>query len=332
MQGTNSGDHKRKSIFGAVVAFVGFALMLSGCIRMDIALNLLVDDQVSLAVDMAFNDAAVREAGMEPADLWNQAIGEFGTEFPEGVQLNEYSEGGWTGGRIMMAATPFSSMADMAGAGSIAETLNLQRVGDEYVLTATGIGMLEAVEESDPTGQITVEDLEMTFTVSCPGPIVESNGTATGNRVVWDLTTINQADEISMRCSALPAPDMNRPVNEGSGTVAPVPVDASGSQNWLARWWPALLIGLVVLAGLIGLIYFLRRASHRDRLAPTNFEHTNTWTGPVEAQTVTVDDPVAVNDVDPFLTTSESSTVYEAPIDDPIGRYEDVDPFSPGNQ
>jgi hypothetical protein len=235
-------------------------LTLTGCLRLNMAVELLENDMANVQLDLAFQDEAIAALGMDPQQTWDSQFGDIDQNLPPGATAVPYPEEGWTGSRITMHNIPISDQENMNDLG-VAD-LNIVRDGNYYVFqTRSDLG--DEIAGSTGGNDEALEGMEMTFTLTCPGPIVESNGTITGNRVVWDLTQYTSDQPITARCAATAA-------SAGHSVGA----DAGG----FARWWPILLGALLTLAALAALAYFLRRKSHEERdSVPSNFGDTTNW-------------------------------------------------------
>jgi len=245
----------------AIGLFAVVLLAVSGCMRLNLAIDLHENDMASMQVDMAFQDEAIQSLGYTPEEFWAEAEAELTGDMPEGATIERYPEAGWTGARINIANTPITELGEFEDAG--VNGLTITRDGNFYVFQAMS-GLAEEMESVIGEVPAGVEDVQMTLALTCPGAVVESNGAITGNRVVWDLTQFSSAQTLTARCEA---------AGGGIGAIA--------SGGFLARWWPVLL-GAVLLLGIIAaLAYFLRRRSHQERdLVPSNFEQTANWQTP----------------------------------------------------
>jgi len=273
--------------------FLSVFLTLTGCVRLDIALELLEGDQAATQLDIAFQDAAIEAMGYSPTEFWDEAGPEIFTQLPSDATMEPYPESGWTGGRVNIPAAPISSFSSFRDAGI--DDLAITREGDFYVFHASSTLSDELADMvADVPAGLAPMVLQMSLT--CPGSVVEANGTVTGNRVVWDLTQFTAAEPLTARCGAV--------AEGGLG---------HGPDSEFGRWWPVLLAGLGVLAilGLLG--YFLRKRSHLERdTVPSNFEDTATW-GQSPAEGTWDSQPVAAAD---------STLPYYAPHEEPVESYQ----------
>jgi len=252
---------RRLAAAGLVTAVM---LILTGCARLNMFIDLHENDRASMSLNLAFQDEALREMGQDPAEFWAGAQQELEAGLPSGARVQSYPEPGWSGFNVSILDTPISELDgfDDAGMGGVMVT----RDGDYYIFrSASGLAdELEGVADQMPAG---VEALDLTLQLSCPGAIAESNGTIMGNMVRWDLTQFTSAQELTARCSAIADP-----------TWQASPVRDAG---WFGRWWPVILGGLLTLGLLAGLGYFLRRRSHDERdTEPSNFGDTANWMTP----------------------------------------------------
>ena len=222
--------------------------------RLNIAITLAENDTASSTIEIALQDDTIGWMGLDPADFWAEAESELLYDMPAGATLNSYSEGGWSGFNIAIPAAPLDQMGDLAGVGI--DDTTIYRDGDYFVFTAAEIGMAEEVQLEDEYADLfDTASMSLTFDLVCPGPVVSANGTITGNRVHWNLAEISGETALTARCSAIATADA---VGDGAAAV-------EAADSWFARWWPVVLIAVLVLAALAILAYFLRRNSHKER-------------------------------------------------------------------
>ena len=249
-------------------------LMVTGCMRLNMAIDLLENNQASAQVDMAFQDEAVRALGYEPDDLWAEAERDLSAQLPLGATIERYPEPGWTGSRIHIPASPFSGLGAFQEAGI--SDIEVTRQGDYYVFSSVS-GLADDVEGFATEIPAGAGEMDLTLTLTCPGDVVESNGVITGNQVVWDLTQFNSTEPQTARCVAVGA--------GGSGVGGSGDASTPGAHQYTgaARWWPAVLLGVLTLGVFGALAYFLRRRSHVERDTASNFDHVGDW-GRVDAE------------------------------------------------
>jgi hypothetical protein len=231
-------------------------------VRYNVAFTLLPDDRVSATLEGIIADASIEALGMDPVEFWTGYDVELIAELPPGSQAEHYASGGYSGIRAQIPATPIAQMFGLEIIGLDGTTF--WRDGN-YFLFSTMAGMAEEVADFGSEFPDEIASAQMTLTLTCPGAVIEAdaNGriggsdsasTPASNVVVWDLTQISMETPLTARCLA---EDDGRTPGVGSAAVGT-------STNWLTRWWPLLLLGVLALVGLGALGFFLRRQAHSE--------------------------------------------------------------------
>ena len=167
-------------------------LSLAGCMKMDMAIELLPEDQVSGTITMAVSREFAELAGESPESLADQMAADMTDT--EGATSVPYDDGTYIGSTTTFEAVSIEEWT--ADSGS--ETLNVVRDGDEYVVTGeldmTDAGGLEEYGLTVP--------LDIRIAVTFPGKVSEHNGTLSGTTVEW-IPVAGELNEISARGSAV---------------------------------------------------------------------------------------------------------------------------------
>jgi hypothetical protein len=179
---------KRSWAFGRLAMIAALALLLTGCLKLDMQLDVQADDTVNGSVVFAVNKDVLALTGGSFGDL----IGDQ-TPFPsdvEGVTSEEYDDGEFVGQRFTfegVSITEFSSdPADPDG-------LSITHEGDTFVVQ----GALDLSQDlaglsgvTGATGPFDPEQLmgsaELRIAITFPGEVTEANGDIDGNTVVWE--------------------------------------------------------------------------------------------------------------------------------------------------
>jgi len=245
------GGSRRPAALAALGAVC--AVVLSGCVKLDMAITLHSDDTASGTVVYAIQDSAAKALGQDPEDLLTQgAEGEDpATDFGEGATSAPYQADGYTGTKITFKGTSI----DKLGEGSDADALTIKRDGDEFVVSGK-LDLTELADDSGDTGDtgslVSPDQIASLFdvkiSVTFPGEVVSADKSAKidGNTVTWtsdDGTVLN----LDARGKA---------TGDGGGGV---PV------------WVWILIGVVVLAVAAAVVFALTRRG-RPGDAPTDGE------------------------------------------------------------
>lgn len=210
---------------------LGLVLLLSGCLKYDLALVVSEDDTldgtmiVAIAREFAVGDEVLGRTG----DI---------TTSEGSVSKEPYEDADYIGSRFVLRGVPISEIDALATDGS--SRFSLTREGDEHLLDAT-LDFNLAGTDSIPTGSSFTAMVSFTF----PGAVLESNGAISGNTVAWTELRPDADNSLTARASALANGQAGTP--PGSGTP----------------WWVWVLVGvgaLLVLGLITALILRRRRA------------------------------------------------------------------------
>ncbi len=159
-------------------------LALSGCLKMDVNLELQSDDTVNGSMIFAVQEGLGEmlgevEGGEAPSDeeaareIWGEELAQ---EF-ENASEEPYNQDGWVGTRVVFSGEPLDAFTDES------DGFTITRDGDEFVVQGPfqpGPGEEEGMEEL-------YEGAEMTLSVTFPGTVNDHNGTLDGTTVSWDM-------------------------------------------------------------------------------------------------------------------------------------------------
>jgi len=165
-----------------VAMVAALALLLTGCLKLDMDLAIQTDDTVDGTVVFAVNKDVLELTGGSIEDLTG---GE--TPFPsdvEGVTTEEYDDGEFAGQRFSFDGVPIGVFASNA---DDPDALSITREGDTFEVSgvldlsqgatgATGLGGAEQFFES----------AEIRIAITFPGEVIDSNGAVDGNTVTWE--------------------------------------------------------------------------------------------------------------------------------------------------
>ena len=172
---------KRIGTVGRVAMVAALALLLTGCLKLDMDLQIQSDDTVNGAIVFAVSKEVLELTGGSAEDLLG---GE--TPFPsdvEGVTTEEYDDGEFAGQQFNFDGVPISQFA---ADPEDPESLSIVREGDTFVVS----GALDLSQGlSGATGatgaEQFLESAEIRIAITFPGEVTESNGEVDGNTVSW---------------------------------------------------------------------------------------------------------------------------------------------------
>jgi hypothetical protein len=185
--------------FAAVAAVAGVAvaaaIVLTGCVKLDMHLTVNPDDTVSgtyivgvqkplLALTNEDADALYKRltAGLAPATLPT------GAAAPGSVSAVKYDDGTYVGAKFTVSAVPIGQIGTMsAGDDGKGTSFSLTHEGGEYHFTGT----LDATTASGPAASATTAPGtgggELRLALTFPGEVIETNGDKDGSSVTWRL-------------------------------------------------------------------------------------------------------------------------------------------------
>jgi hypothetical protein len=207
-----------------VLAFGALVILLSGCIKIDMDLEVRSDDTVSGSAVIGFSKQLLELTGGSLED----ALGE-DTLVPsdvEGVEVEPYEDDEFAGQRIRFDAVPLEEFNQQDDA----DALTIVREGDTF--RVMGVLDLSSGEEETEipfdAGQF-FEDADVRISLAFPGDVIEANGEVDGNRVTW-TPEVGERTELRAVASAV-----------GGGT--------GGGSSVL--WIVLALVAVAVIAGAI---------------------------------------------------------------------------------
>jgi len=236
---TPVGSNRRRGLRAGLV--LGLALVLSGCLKYDLALVVSEDD----TMDGTLIIAVAREFA-----VGDDVLGRIGdvTTSQGSVSKEPYEDADFIGSRYVLTDVPISEIDALATEGS--SRLTLTREGDEFILDSI-LNFNLGGTQSIPAGSSFTAMISFTF----PGAVLDSNGTISGNTVTWTELSPDADNSLTARASAV--------ANGQSGS-------ATGSGT---PWWVWVLVGVGVLL-VLGVItaFILRRRRAAKGVAPAAAE------------------------------------------------------------
>ncbi len=171
------------------------ALVLSGCLKLDMDLELRPDDTVDGAVVFAVDKdlASLTDGSLE--DLVQEA------PLPsdaEGVRVEDYEDEEFVGQRWVFDGIPIGVFVAQDPEG-----LSIVREGDTFRVSGT----LDLAGPTGPTGfdpSAFFSSAEIRIAITFPGEVLSSNGRVEGNTVVWE-PRFGERLEIEAVGSAIPS-------------------------------------------------------------------------------------------------------------------------------
>ena len=164
------------------VAALGLLFTATGCLRLDLGLEVRPDDTVGGSFTAAWSEDFLDKAASEGLD--QDQLDAFLDALLDGVPGTErtpYDEGGFVGQTATFTNRPLSEFAEFGG--DEWGYLRLHHSGRQYDLES--YWDLRSAGFLDP---VAFDDAEILLSVNFPANVTEHNGTLDGRTVTWSMT------------------------------------------------------------------------------------------------------------------------------------------------
>jgi hypothetical protein len=172
------------------------AVTLAGC-RMQVSMTVHENNTVdgSMLLAMTSEEASsLSEMGMDMDSLFDEMTSSADTDFGGAkTEIRDYNENGETGKELVYTGADISKM-DQDGTG-----VKITREGDEFVLK----GDADMSSEEMAGAGMLASSFDITYSVTFPGKVKESNGEVNGNTVTWK-PRLGEKNEMTATAAAKP--------------------------------------------------------------------------------------------------------------------------------
>lgn len=238
-----------------VGVLVGLTLLLTGCLKLDMALTISSDDTVDGDLVFAVNKEIVELTGQSVDDLVGDASV---PDDVEGATQEPYEDERFVGTRVTFDDVALADLQDRADP----DALSIERRDDTFVVS--GVMDLTA-DDADIEGNPFEDQIaeafdtaELRIAITFPGEVLETNGRVDGTTVTWE-PAFGERTELSAVASAVAGAGGDADAgSESTGETEP----SSGANVLLY-----VLAGLVVAGMVVALILMARR---RNVAAPSS--------------------------------------------------------------
>lgn len=182
------------------LAYATIALLLAGCVKVDMNLEVSPENTVSGEAVLAVDESLVELSGQSPDQLFQDLDL---SDLPDGASVEPYEDGGFIGQQVNFASVPLSEFSGGETLGASGEELSIRRVGNEFHVD----GRLDMSGAEFTGGQVPeqfLDTFEFRIAVTFPGPVRSATGSVDGNTVTWE-PKIGQNTEIRAVASAIPS-------------------------------------------------------------------------------------------------------------------------------
>ena len=174
---------RRLGTTARVVMVAALALLLTGCLKLDMDLRVAPNDTVSGSVIFAVSKDVLELTGGSAEDLLGSD-----SPFPsdvQGVTSEPYDDADFAGQKFNFDAVPIAQFTDPTDP----EALAIVREGDTFKVTGVldlSQGLTGATGATGGTGAAAFfESAEIRVAITFPGEVVSGNGTIEGNTITW---------------------------------------------------------------------------------------------------------------------------------------------------
>jgi hypothetical protein len=254
---------RRARTAGRVGAFLALAVLLTGCIKLNVDLGINADDTVNGAVVLGVQKELLELTGQSAEDLLGDA--DLIPTGATGVVVEPFEDDEFVGQQIIFEDLPISEFnsgalgasgaTGISGVTGAGDNLNIAREGETFVVTGAldlSSGLSGATGPFAGTGGAQLfENADIQISITFPGEVVQANGEVDGNTVTY-VPEFGERLEINATGSAI-----------DNGQAADV---VGGSDSFL----PLLLIIAGVAVVLLVIIFLVVRSrSNKDGGAGT---------------------------------------------------------------
>lgn len=181
---------------GRVLAIGAFALLMTGCLKVDMDLKVSSDNTVSGKVIFAVDKQLLAMSG----STFDEAMSG-STPFPSGsgVSESDYEDDTFTGKQYEFDGLPLEKF----NTPNDTEALNIVREGDTF--TVHGVLDFSSSDTGTGTSDTAVQMMqsaEIRVAITFPGAVTSSNGQVDGNTVTW-TPKIGERTELTAVASAV---------------------------------------------------------------------------------------------------------------------------------
>ncbi len=189
-------------IAGRLLALGAMALLLAGCFKVNMDVEVSPENTVSGSAIIAVDESLIELSGQSADQLFEDMDL---SDLPAGAQVEPYEEDGFVGQEITFDAV---SLEDFRGDNTLSgaaagDELDIVRRGDEFVVS----GAMDMSGQEFTGTEIPeefMENFEFRVSITFPGEVKSATGDIDGNTVTWE-PTIGENTKIEAVASAIPS-------------------------------------------------------------------------------------------------------------------------------
>jgi len=187
---------------GRLLGSAAIALLLAGCFKVNMNLEVAADNTVSGSAVIAVQESLLELTGQDVDQLFADMDL---SDLPPGATAEEYQEGGFVGQKITFAEMPLEEFATnnaLSGSGT-GEELSIVRQGDEFHVTG-GFDMSGEEFTGAEIPEQLMDSFEFVISITFPGEVKSATGDIDGNTVTWE-PTFGENTRVEAVASAIPS-------------------------------------------------------------------------------------------------------------------------------
>ena len=213
-------------------AFLLIVLLLVGCVKMDISVEVKKDGSIDTSLIMGMEKSIYEMASQAGED----PFAEMKTDVEaDGFAFEEYSDDKYIG---FKATNTFKSIEDFQFLNDDTGDFNIDISDGTFGKSYKVNGKLDMSSEMEPGTEMFMDDFDLTFTLVLPGKIGKNNATRVdGNKLIWDLSM-----------------------------TGPTEIQAESSESGIVSLFLFGGIGIVILGGL--LVFLKRKKTSNEQELP----------------------------------------------------------------
>ena len=189
-------------VAGRLLALGAMALLLAGCFKVNMDVEVSPENTVSGSAIIAVDDSLLELSGQSADQLFEDMDL---SDLPAGASVDPYEEDGFVGQQITfdeVSLEDFRGNNTLSGAGAD-DQLDIVRQGDEFHVTGA-IDMSGQEFTGSEVPEQFMDNFEFRVSITFPGEVKSATGDIDGNRVTWE-PRIGENTRVEAIASAIPS-------------------------------------------------------------------------------------------------------------------------------
>jgi hypothetical protein len=187
---------------GRLLGSAALALLLAGCFKVNMDVEVTPDNTVSGSAVVAVDESLLQLSGQNVDQLFQDMDL---SDLPPGATVDAYSEDGFVGQEITFEDVPLDAFTgdNALSSTGTGDDLNIVRQGDEFRVT----GALDMSGEEFTGTEIPsqfLDNFEFRISITFPGEVKSATGEIDGNTVTWE-PKFGQNTRLDAVASAIPS-------------------------------------------------------------------------------------------------------------------------------